>query len=386
VTAPAKVVVLGAGRIACGFAGDVLRRAGHEVVFVARNRQVVDHLNRLGRYRLRLATAGGVEERDVDGVRAAWTGDAGAVAAEVRAAALVGTAVGQTGLVDLAPLLAAGLAGRRSPANVVAFENLVDISAWLRRLVVATGGPGTRRHGYAGGLVERVVTHRLGDPRSLEPLVFVGDDAERVVVDRRGLRAALPPLPGLEVTNRYEGEVRRKLATFSAGHAAAAYLGHLAGCSTVDEAVADVRIREAVLGAMAEGHAGVVAAYGREVAGEPAGLLGILDRFARTVLADPLDRVGRDPLRKLSPGDRLVGTARLAHRAGTWPAWLLAAAAAGFRFEVPADPGSATVRRLVRESGIPEAVRRVSGLDPSGPLGRGLVAAYERQVPVGARA
>jgi 2-oxoisovalerate dehydrogenase E1 component len=54
-------------------------------------------------------------------------------------------------------------------------------------------------------------------------------------------------------------------------------------------------------------------------------------RFANRALADPVSRLARDPLRKLAPGDRLVGAARLVERHGIRPeglSWGIAAALA----------------------------------------------------------
>ena len=45
----------------------------------------------------------------------------------------------------------------------------------------------------------------------------------------------------------------------------------------------------------------------------------LLRRFTNRALGDTIFRLGRDPLRKLAPKDRLVGAARLAEKAGIFP-------------------------------------------------------------------
>ena len=41
-----KAAIIGCGRIGCGFAGHLLSEAGYEVVFLARNPNMVAHMNR----------------------------------------------------------------------------------------------------------------------------------------------------------------------------------------------------------------------------------------------------------------------------------------------------------------------------------------------------
>ncbi|MCA1600479.1 MAG: hypothetical protein LC776_02130 [Acidobacteria bacterium] len=130
-----KAVVIGSGHIGCGFAGQLLRASGMEVVFAARNPLLVDHFNRLGQYRVRLVQ--GKEEREfvIDGVRAVSTAEPDLVAAEIAGAGLVATAVGAGNLSDIAPLIAAGLRRRTAPLNVIAFENLANAGTYLHALV-----------------------------------------------------------------------------------------------------------------------------------------------------------------------------------------------------------------------------------------------------------
>jgi len=40
-----RAAVIGPGRVGCGFVGKVLRDSGHEVIFVARDARLAEHLN-----------------------------------------------------------------------------------------------------------------------------------------------------------------------------------------------------------------------------------------------------------------------------------------------------------------------------------------------------
>ena len=77
-----------------------------------------------------------------------------------------------------------------------------------------------------------------------------------------------------------------------------------------------------------EGRRGLAARYGEEVSGISDDLEAILSRFRNAALGDTVDRVGRDALRKLGRGERLVGAARLAAKGQVPPIHLTRAAAA----------------------------------------------------------
>lgn len=367
-----KAVVIGSGRIGCGFAGQLLRASGMEVVFAARSRLLVAHLNRVRQYRVRLVKGTEAFEITVNDVRAVSTAERDRVAAEIAEADLVATAVGAGSLPDIAPLIAAGLRRRTTPLNVIAFENLTNAGSYLRAIVtehLPAAFPVTK-HGFSGALVSRAVTERLGDPAGDEPLSFVGDPPSVFVVDGTGLCEPLPAVTGMIVTDNFPAWIKRKLFTYSAGHATAAYLGHLKGYHYIHTAIRDPEIRVAVLSAMAEGQRALAARYGPDIAGGKGDLRDIIARFDNAALNDPVTRVGRDPRRKLGADDRLVGAARLAEEVGVRPEKLALAAAAAFYFDDPADPTSTDFRREVEKAGLSSALSSISGLDCNHGLGR----------------
>ncbi len=377
-----KAVVIGPGRIGCGFVGQLLHQSGYEIVFVARNAKLVEHFNRVGEYRVLIASKDERHEISVGPVRALWAGDTEAVAEAIAEADIVATAVGPQNLPAIAPLIAAGLAKRRTPVNVLAFENLINAGPCLRRLVrkAQVNTDTYVQHGFSGCLVHRVVTQRLGELDNQTPLLFVGDPPEEFVAHGPSLRAPLPKIQGMMLADNYAVWVLRKLYTFSAGHATAAYLGALKGYHYIHSAVRDPEIRESVLAAMAEGQKGLAARFGTEVAGDEAQLLHILERFENAALNDPIQRVGRDPRRKLGVNERLVGAARMADRAGIRPEKLSLAAAAAFCFCNPADPSCNELQRCISDSGVAGALNQVCGLDPQSGVARFVARSWEQLV------
>lgn len=375
-----NAVIIGAGRIGCGFAGSLLHMSGLQPIFVTRNLVVVNHFDRVGRYQVRLVNGAQSETHTVDGIQAIAMCQPAQVIAAIAKADLIVTAVGAGNLPAVAPLIVAGLRRRSSGVNVLAFENLANVGSYLRTLV-AQNLPtffSLDAHGFAGVLVSRVVTECLGDPAGAEPLTFVGDPPATFIVDGASLGPPLPPLQGMLLTDQYNAWIQRKLYMYSAGHATTAYLGHLKGYCYIHTAICDPEIRLVVLAVMDEGQRGLAARYGAAIAGAESDLLEILTRFENAALNDPIQRVGRDPRRKLGADDRLAGAARLAIAAGVKPDKLALAMAAALTFNDQADPSACALQREIIGSGVGKILRQVSGLDPYQDLGRSVTEIWGR--------
>ena len=73
----------------------------------------------------------------------------------------------------------------------------------------------------------------------------------------------------------------------------------------------------------------------------------ILTRFENPYLPDTVERVGRQPLRKLSRKERLIGPAAELAALGERPTYLLATVDAALSFDVPEDPESVELKQLL---------------------------------------
>jgi mannitol-1-phosphate 5-dehydrogenase len=364
-----KALIIGAGRIGCGFAGQLLQEAGYDIVLADRNPVLVDRLNRTGHYETRLVWGREMEAIVVDGVEAVSAGEPESAVPEIADADLLVTAVGMGNLPSIAPLIAAGLRRRDTPLNVIAFENLADPGTYLRDLVakhVPADFP-LDRHGFAGAVVSRAVTKRICRDDEDEPVLFIGDPPREVVVDGPKLRDPVPIVDGMVLADDFSAWVRKKLYVYSAGHATCAYLGNLKGYHYIHTAIQDPEVRQTVIEAMAEGQRGLAAHYGSEFTGNGEALQEIVKRFENPGLGDPIARVARDPQRKLARGDRLAGAAKFAEDAGVRPDHLALAIAAALCFRDPSDPSSTDLRQKLQ----------VAGLNPTRGVGKQVANAWD---------
>ena len=376
-----KAIVIGAGRIGCGLAGQLLHDSGYRVTFVTRDPQVAANLNRNNCYHVLLSSARHRERVTVEGLSALPVTDHDAVIDAIRQADVIVTAVCSQNMPAIAPLIAQGLAKHSGTANVLAFENMPSAGTCLRRLVLSfmPEGADIHRHGFSGAVISRMVTLRLGDPADSGPLTFVGDAVQDFVVDRTSLRAPLPGIKGIKLVDEYEPWVLRKLYTFSTGHATAAYLGWLKGYHYIHTAIRDGEIRQAVITAMKEGQRGLAAKFGKDFAGSQQELDAIVSRFENATINDPIVRVARDPHRKLSADERLVGAARLAEQAGVVPEQLALVAAAALCFSNSGKPEPCTA--CFEHSQASETLNQVCGLDAAHGFGRSVARCWAQLAP-----
>ena len=79
---------------------------------------------------------------------------------------------------------------------------------------------------------------------------------------------------------------------------------------------------------------------------------------------DTIERVGKDPIRKLKAGDRLTGAALLANKHGIKPVYIALGIAAAFKFCPEGDKYAEEIKAAVSANGIEAAVDAYCELTP----------------------
>ena len=307
-----KALHFGGGNIGRGFIGKILAEAGYEVVFADINMTVIDRLNQDHGYTVHVVGEGVDQHETVQNVRGINSGDEAAVTAEISDATLVTTAVGPPVLEILAPLLARSLAARYraggAPLNIIACENMVRGSSFLKEKVLTAAGDDAAlidaNTGFVDCAVDRIVPPvRGGDA---DPLAVTVEVFSEWIVDSTQFKGAVPAIAGMIATDKLMAFIERKLFTLNTGHTALAYFGQLAGKKTVGEAMQDDAVRQAAEAVMKESGAVLIRRYAFDPAAHRAYIDKILKRFANPYLHDDIDRVARQPLRKLGAQERFI--------------------------------------------------------------------------------
>lgn len=377
-----KALHFGAGNIGRGFIGKLLADAHAELTFADVNQTVLDALNQRHSYPVRVV---GEQERTetVNNVGAVNSGGDDAVAL-IADADIVTTAVGPQILAKIAGTIAKGLSERRRqgnarPLNIIACENMVRGTSQLKQQVFAALSTDDQawaeQHvGFVDSAVDRIVPP--AEAGSGDPLAVTVETFSEWIVDQTQFKGAPPAIAGMELTDNLMAFVERKLFTLNTGHAIAAYLGQQAGLQTIRDAILDPAVRQVVKGAMVESGAVLIKRYGFEPAKHAAYIEKILSRFENPYLHDDVERVGRQPLRKLSAGDRLIKPLLGTLEYGLPHANLIQGIAAAMHYRSALDPQAQELAQLLSERGPKVALAQISGLPEDGEVVEQTVAVY----------
>ncbi|WP_046013072.1 mannitol-1-phosphate 5-dehydrogenase [Microbacterium sp. SA39] len=366
-----KAVHFGAGNIGRGFVGLLLHEGGYEVVFSDVADALVDAINAVDEYTVHEAGPGGVDHV-VTGFRAVNSRtDPDALTREIATADVVTTAVGPTVLRFVAPAIVAGLARRSpdaSPLQVMACENAIGATDLLRTEIESAAGAD------AGALMSRAVFANTAVDR-IVPAQPAGGGVDVTVepyfewaIESVPFGGELPRIPGAHFVDDLAPFIERKLFTVNTGHAATAYFGAHAGIERISDALADPEIAARVSAALEETSAVLVAEHGLDPDDLAAYRATILERFRNPELVDTVQRVGRQPMRKISRNERFIGPAAMAAERGLLSDALVAAVAAALEFDDAEDEQSLELQRLLRSEDARDLTELVTGLDPEHPL------------------
>ncbi|MCL6625481.1 MAG: mannitol-1-phosphate 5-dehydrogenase [Alicyclobacillus shizuokensis] len=382
-----KAVHFGAGNIGRGFIGQLLHQSGYDLVFADVADTLVDEINRRGRYRVCILGES-MQTESVTGVRAVRLHSPECVD-HVVDADVVTTAVGVGNLDAVAGVLAEAIrrraaSGRGGYQNVLACENALYATHRLKQAVWARLDAPTRNFaeeyvGFANVAVDRIApNHRPAV--GTEPLDAFVEPFFEWDVERGALKGDVK-IHGVHLVDDLGPYLERKLFLLNGAHAILAYIGYLAGCCTIDEAARDGRAADTARGAQAEVAAALARKYEHTFTEADVAAYAdrVFERFRNPHLGDEVVRVGRDPVRKLGPEDRLVAPLRLCRTYGLPTDHLVTGIAAAYRFDHPGDAQAQRLQESIRKQGIESTVRSVSCLQDEDLVGA-VVKAYERLV------
>lgn len=371
-------VIFGAGSVGRGFLGQLFSESGYDIVFVDVDEPLVEALAQRGSYTLRLAGIEKTQDLIIQPVHAVNGTDEEAVAAQVKGAALMATAVGARVLATIARPLAAGLAqrweaGDTSLLNVIVCENLHDAPALFRghvedALPDALRPLVHRRVGFVPAVIARMSPVPTKEQRNADPSLIVAEPYKILPVDRDAFAGPIPHVVGMEPVSPFNAYVERKLYIHNAGHAMLGYLGYLRGYVYGYEALDDLHVRTLLDQAMDESRRALIAEHGFERVAMAEHVQDLMTRFANRALGDPISRLARDPLRKLSPGDRLVGAVRLAEQHGIAPDGLSWGIAAALAYDHAEDIHAQELQKRLSEEGLEQVLHYTCGIRANEPL------------------
>ena len=364
----------GAGNIGRGFIGKLLSDAGVHVTFADVNEQVINEIAKRHQYPVNVVGEQSTTEivHNVDAINSS----SNEVSDYIAKVDLVTTAVGPQILARIAENMAKGLIARHqqantAPLNIIACENMVrgtsqfkqeifkyiphELHQWMNNHI-----------GFVDSAVDRIVppaTSKTGDILEVTVETF-----SEWIVDKNQFIGDIPQIKGMESVDNLMAFVERKLFTLNTGHAITAYLGFYNNIATIRDAILVDSIRAVVQGAMQESGQVLIKRYNFDPAKHQAYIEKILTRFENPYLHDDTARVGRQPIRKLGSGDRLVKPLLGTFEYELKNSNLLIGIAAALNYRNDDDDQATDLTQQISNKGVVQTFCDISGIESNNPI------------------
>ncbi|MEH7491851.1 mannitol-1-phosphate 5-dehydrogenase [Neobacillus niacini] len=374
-----KAVHFGAGNIGRGFIGALFSQSGYNVVFVDIADQIINQLNEEKQYNVKLATdeQETLTIQNVSGLNN--LNQENEVIEAIKEAAFLTTAIGPNILPRIAPLIAKGLAARieanEERLYVIACENQISATDLLKGYIMEHLDEAAKEKvlanvSFLNSAVDRIVPIQ-NNQGSLDVLV---EPYHEWVVETT---EEIPYIEGMKIVSELAPFIERKLFTVNTGHAVIAYFGYLANKETIDQTLADEDIYNQVKATLGETGAYLINQYNLDPEEHQKYIDKIISRFQNAHLNDSVTRVGRSPIRKVGPEDRLVRPALQAQKAGLSYTNLAKAIAAALLFDYKEDEDAVKLQTMIQERGVPFVLQEVCKLEESSELAKEIISHYE---------
>lgn len=369
-------VIFGAGKIARGFIGHLLYLSEIPFTFVEKADGLVELINEKQQYFVNILGNSGAS-CTITGAKAYGFSDEEDIVRIISEADAVFTAVGGKNLKEIAPMLAKGVAAKAKVGgrlNIVTCENWKLPATILRdEISMILTGEELEYFDTQVGVTEAVIMRSAieSDAEMLakDPLVVNVQDFWELPVDASRIVGSLPDIRGLKLIESFTGFLERKFYTYNAANGTTSYLGALLGYEKIADAAHDERILEILGGVYQETAQALSKKHNFPLEEQLAFTLTSKRKLQDYTIVDFIERNARDPLRKLGPDDRLVGSARLVQEYGIRPDNLCIAIAAAIYYVSEGDEFARELVRMRTEESIDAVLEKICKLDPQGELG-----------------
>ena len=382
-----KAVHFGAGKIGRGFIAELLHDSGYEIIFADVVEEIVDSINKDKEYPIFLIDHN-YKEKIIDNISAySNIKDKEKIIDSICEADIITTSVMATNLSKIAPLLAQGLKKRieqgGEKAIVMACENAIMGTDILKNAMIETNiltsEEVDRIAVYPNTAVDRMV---FDGEHNGKKGIEVGDAFELVIEKNKLLDPNSQPIKGAEYVDDLMMYLQRKIYIINCGHAIAGYFGQaLKGYEIVQDALRDPELIPQIREAMLESASALEIKYGftHESLVEYMETM-MIKRFTTPGVTDPISRVCREPIRKISPNDRIMGPAYNCEEYGLDNTYLLKGVACALKYHSDGDIQAEEIHKYIEENGIEQAIENYTGVEKNSRMFNIIIEEYKKLV------
>ncbi|WP_295883062.1 aspartate carbamoyltransferase [uncultured Anaerococcus sp.] len=361
-------IQFGAGAIGRGLLGKVLHDSDYHVLFVDVYQPIVDRINEDGYFTVELSDHD-FESQKIDNVSALCSTseeDLEKIYEKITEAEIITTSVRVENLDSTSKIIAKGLEKRNKAdekVNIMAFENAYRASDILKEDIIKNSSLSAEQieeiATFPNTVTDRIVQNKEVDGKSV---VEISDDFEAVIEQTKLDDPTSKPVKDAEYTDDIDKMLERKLFLVNGAHAATSYFGYNKGYKMMNEAFEDEKILADVQNLMTESGNVLIKEHGLDKDELENFKESKLNRFLKTASHDTIERVGRDPVRKLGENDRLVAPAIKAFDNDMPFDNLAKAIAYAFKYDEQSDDKAGEIIQFVNQNSIESAIEKYTGI------------------------
>ena len=363
-----KAVIIGSGKIGRGFIGQVLYQAGYKLTFIDVSKQLIEQINRYGKYPV--YTLGATEQECwVENIKGYTVDDAAAINCLAQAN-IITTSVGPDALKQTATYIAEAIKVRfrnncKYPLTVIACENMDNATTELHSAVEKLLTKHQRQYsnayvGFPDAEVSRM-TLPIEKDKKQNPLAVKVEKYMEWVVDKNKLKEDLSHIENMSKVTDHIPYIKRKIYTLT-GHAMLGFMGYEKGYQFIHEAAYDNEILSDVYKALLECGKAWSREYRMSEEDFNYYVTVMLRRFSDTRLNDPIRRVCHQPIRKLSRKERFISPALTAMKHNVTPEYIIKGILSVMNYGEEKDEQAGQLQRQLREEGFEGVLQTVCGL------------------------
>ena len=365
-----SMIQIGAGNIGRACIGRLFHNIGYKVYFSDVNKDLLSLLHEHKSYPVRLVGKDCDKTLTIDNIDILPSIDTERQQL-FNDISIITTAVGVNILDKIAPLIAEIISYRfsvnnREFLNIIACENAIRASSSLKKHVETLLNNDVIEWMKGCVAFPDAATDSIVPLISSEnPLLVTCENFAEVIIDKNSFLGLLTETEELYLKDDLDAYIERKLFTLNTGHAITAYLGFYHKYKTIKEAIANPEILHIVKSAMEESGAVLIKRYQFNPQTHADYILKIISRFENPFLDDEVERVGRDPMRKLSQNDRLVKPSLGAIEYNLPYTFLLQGIKFALLFNCQDDPSSIEMNMILKNHTSLDALLKITHLDNS---------------------
>lgn len=339
-----KIAVVGAGKTGRGFVGRLLKEDDCEILFVDKDADLVRELNEKGSFRITFF-GDSRPELVVDHYHACTWEEADFSDVELIFVSVCGSnleAAGKSLKEKLGP----------APCYIITCENASHPSGILRREI------GKENVSISEATVFCTTTSDGGLDIHSENYPYLQCDAQL-------LNGYVPPVKGVKPIEQFGNFLMRKLFTYNAASCVIAYLGYIRGYTDYGEAANDPEILALLDRNYTVTNRVLCREFGYDEKDQQEFAALSRIKFCDRTISDTVARNAREPQRKLTNQERVIGPMLLLQKYGEDTAVLEMTAGAMLVYD---NEGEKEWRRIKEKNSYEEILEKICGLERGNPL------------------